>query len=375
MRLGVVVAGLIAIACAGPIAWPAQAKTLLQGIEQSLKGIDRQLCSKLPSAKCKQAKIKTKQMLPRKPKAKIAAPLVVPKKAVPVTRSRPPVPAVVSPILLPEAPPKPSPKPATVPRATPPLPKLRPADLNAGPPAKAGTPAPRLTAPVVAPSPPLPPAPPEPPPTPPVQPAKPSPPVAALPVTPPVPPPAAGQASACLAALAAAGTSFTPVAQPSTSSSCTIDNPVRLNSISTKPAVVKLPDQPTVNCAFALKLSQFVGQRLQPLAVQSGSAAVAFGTGPGFDCRGRNGDSSKRMSEHAIGDAVDIVYLKLANKSQILVKDALNVQSPNFAFLRDLRALACQDFTTVLGPGANAAHAEHFHIDLEARRGDYRICE
>ena len=308
MRLGVV-AGLIAIVCSGAIAKPALAKTLLQGIEQNLNGIERQLCAKMPSAKCKQAK--TKPI--RKPKPKLSAPLVV------------------------------SPKPAVAPRATPPMPKFRPAALNASPPAQADTP--QLKADDVAP--PLP--------------------------TPP--PPAGDRGSACLAALAAAGVSFTPVAQPSTSSACNIDNPVRLNSFSTKAAVVKLPDQPTVSCTYALKLSQFVEQRLQALAVQSGSAVVAFGTGPGFDCRGRNGDSAARMSEHANGDAVDIVYLKLANKSQILVKDALNVQSPNFAFLRDLRALACIDFTTVLGPGANAAHAEHFHIDLEVRKGGYRICE
>ena len=374
MRFGIVFAGLIAFACSGVIAKPAQAKTLLQGIEQNLNGIERQLCSKFPSNKCKQAKskTKTKQMLPAKPKAKLAAPVVEPPAALPVTRSKPPAPLIEAPTALPITPPKP----ALVPRIIPPLPKLRPADLNTGPPAQAETPAPQPKTTVSVP-PPQPTQSAKPPPRVAAIPVIPTvpPPIAAIPSIPTVPPPAGDQGSSCLAALAAAGASFTPVAQPNASTSCAIDNPVRLNSFATKPATVKLPDQPTVSCAYALKLSQFVEQRLQPLAVQSGSAVVAFGTGPGFDCRGRNGDSAKRMSEHAIGDAVDIVYLKLANKSQMLVKDALNVQSPNFAFLRDLRALACQDFTTVLGPGANAAHAEHFHIDLEARRGGYRVCE
>ena len=139
---------------------------------------------------------------------------------------------------------------------------------------------------------------------------------------------------------------------------------------------MKLPDQPTFKCAFALKLSQFVDQQMQPLAQKSmGLAVVAMGTGPGFNCRGRNGDFSAKMSEHAIGDAVDIEYMKLANASRIQVKDALSVESPSFVILRDLRASACLEFTTVLGPGANSAHAEHFHLDLEVRRGGYRICE
>ena len=172
------------------------------------------------------------------------------------------------------------------------------------------------------------------------------------------------------------GTSFAPVPQPETSLACQVDTPVRLNSLLTKAGVVKLPDQPTFNCAFALKLSQFVDQQMQPLVQKSmGSTVVAMGTGPGFNCRGRNGDFSAKMSEHAIGDAVDIEYMKLGNALRIQVKDALSVESPSFAILRDLRALACNEFTTVLGPGANAAHAEHFHIDLEVRRGGYRLCE
>ncbi|WP_026379347.1 extensin-like domain-containing protein [Afifella pfennigii] len=44
-------------------------------------------------------------------------------------------------------------------------------------------------------------------------------------------------------------------------------------------------------------------------------------------------------------------------------------------FQREIREGACRYFTTVLGPGVNAEHASHFHFDLAARRGDYRICQ
>ncbi|MEP6827232.1 MAG: extensin family protein [Aestuariivirga sp.] len=356
MRLRLVCAVLIAVVCSSAIEHSARATTLLQGIEHNLKRIDRQLCSNMHSAKCKP--VKTKSVRVHKSKPVPAAPVIVPLKVAPVA----PVKAVpVAPVA-----------PATVPRLAPPLPKLRPADLNSdktllpdarvighkASPAIPPTPVAKPSSPVVVPVTPLPP------------------PVAVAPVTPPVSPPAADQGSACLAALAATGTSFAPVPQPETSLACQVDTPVHLNSLATKAGVVKLPDQPIFNCAFALKLSQFVDQRMQPLAQQSvGSAIVAMGTGPGFNCRGRNGDSASKMSEHAIGNAVDIENIKLANKTQIQVKDALNVQSPSFAFLRDVRASACTEFTTVLGPGANSAHAEHFHLDLEVRRGGYRLCE
>ena len=350
MRLGSVCAVLIVMVCGSAIEYPAQARSLLHDVEQSLKRIDRQLCSNMHSSKCKSSK--TKSVHERKSKPIPAAPVVVPLKVAPIA----PV------------------APAAVPRLVPPLPKPRPADLNSATklqpdaPAIMHKPSPAVPLPpVTKPSPPVAVVPV----TPPVP-----PPVAVMPVTPPVLPPSTDQASTCLKALAATGTSFAPVPQPETSLACQVDTPVHLNSLATKAGVVKLPDQPVLSCAIALKLSQFVDQRMQPLAQQSmGSAVVAMGTGPGFNCRGRNGDSGGKMSEHAIGGAVDIEYFKLANASRIQVKDALNVQSPGFAFLSDVRASACTEFTTVLGPGANSAHAEHFHIDLEERRGGYRLCE
>ena len=359
MRIRAALAALAVVVCANSIEQPVQAKSLVQGIEQSLNRINRQLCANMPSSKCKKFRATSKHKSKAKPKDSSAAPVTVPPKALPVIPAAPVTHAVV-------------------PRLAPPLPKPRPADLNTDiharahktpaivlpPPAVAKAAPPAVVAPVTPPAPP-----------PPAE-AKPALPAVVAPVIPPVPPAMAEQASACLTALAATSTSFVPVPQPGRSSACQIDTPVRLNSLSTKAGVVKLPDLPTVNCAFALKLSQFVNQRVQTLAQQSsGSAVTAMGTGPGFDCRGRNGDSSAKLSEHGIGNAVDIVYFKFANKSQIFVKDALNVQSPSFGFLRDIRAAACDEFTTVLGPGANKAHAEHFHIDLEVRGGGYRLCE
>ena len=38
------------------------------------------------------------------------------------------------------------------------------------------------------------------------------------------------------------------------------------------------------------------------------------------------------------------------------------------AFLRDVRKAGCGPFTTVLGPGSDSYHSDHFHFDL-AQRG------
>ena len=47
------------------------------------------------------------------------------------------------------------------------------------------------------------------------------------------------------------------------------------------------------------------------------------------------------------------------------------------ALMKTLRTTACGYFTTILGPGSNDAHKEHFHFDigLHGASANYRICE
>ncbi len=45
------------------------------------------------------------------------------------------------------------------------------------------------------------------------------------------------------------------------------------------------------------------------------------------------------------------------------------------AFQRTARASACLYFSTVLGPGSNAAHDDHLHLDVKQRGGGYRLCQ
>jgi hypothetical protein len=46
-------------------------------------------------------------------------------------------------------------------------------------------------------------------------------------------------------------------------------------------------------------------------------------------------------------------------------------------FLRAVHSGGCDIFTTVLGPGYDANHRDHFHLDLarHGRDGEGRICK
>jgi hypothetical protein len=104
-----------------------------------------------------------------------------------------------------------------------------------------------------------------------------------------------------------------------------------------------------------------------------GSGIVALETG-GYSCRGPSRLPSGNPNPHAKGIAIDLSAITLADRRHIAIGHEANSEA---LFARTMRQAACGSFTTVLGPGTDAAHAEHFHFDV-LRHGasdNYRICE
>ncbi len=83
------------------------------------------------------------------------------------------------------------------------------------------------------------------------------------------------------------------------------------------------------------------------------------------------------MSEHAFTNALDISAFQRASGRWVHVSADWQIASAESQFLKSIRLGACEHFTTVLGPGANASHADHIHLDLgkHGRDGTYRVCE
>jgi hypothetical protein len=184
--------------------------------------------------------------------------------------------------------------------------------------------------------------------------------------------------ASCTAALKAKDVDFDVVAQPAAAPACDVQQPVQLKSMYVAGVAMQFPDQPILNCTFALHFVDWLREVGGPAATQSeGFALTQFYTGPGFQCRGRNGDTAAKISEHGHGNAVDVERIKFSDGRMFAVHDALDPASPAFATLKAIRTSACARFTTVLGPGSNAAHREHFHFDsgIHGKSGTYTICE
>jgi hypothetical protein len=184
--------------------------------------------------------------------------------------------------------------------------------------------------------------------------------------------------AACRNELAELGAKFTIPATSVADDRCTVANPVRISAIGSPVGEVGFPDGPILNCIFAKQFTTWVSNVAAPVVkARTGEALTAMTTGPGYECRGRNGDSTAKISEHASGNAIDIVSFRLASKESIPVSHVTSTGYVESQWLMALRISACGYFTTVLGPGSNAAHADHYHFDLglHGKSANYRICE
>jgi hypothetical protein len=197
------------------------------------------------------------------------------------------------------------------------------------------------------------------------------------PAEPPPPAPKGEAASTCLGKLIADGASSeAATAPPASAEGCGIDAPIRLSSIIAGGDAVSLPDRPLIACEFAAVLADYVRLVVAPLGQATLHAKVtAIETGPGYDCRKQDRIGGAKISAHAKGLAVDFMAITLADKRRILVEPQTSADEASY--FRAIRTAACGWFTTVLGPGADAFHANNMHLDIEQHgsSASYRICQ
>lgn len=129
---------------------------------------------------------------------------------------------------------------------------------------------------------------------------------------------------------------------------------------------VQLDNVATLDCPMIAALDEWVEKVVQPVAkARFGQPVAQIDTMGSYSCRGMNGQAGAKISEHAFGNALDIGGFRLADGRKItVVRDWTRGDEQSQAFLRDVHAGACETFTTVLGPGSNAFHYNHIHVDL-----------
>jgi hypothetical protein len=139
---------------------------------------------------------------------------------------------------------------------------------------------------------------------------------------------------------------------------------------------VEVSPPATLACPIVAALDQWIGTAVQPAAMRwFRQPVVEIKQISAYSCRGMNGDPNAHISEHAFGNALDIAEFDLADGHVIKVQYGWHGTPEEQGFLHDVQSAACDQFATVLAPGANVYHYNHIHVDLMRRASGRRICE
>ncbi len=174
----------------------------------------------------------------------------------------------------------------------------------------------------------------------------------------------------CRARLEALGAEFEdhePLHDPS---GCRADHPLTLASFGED---VALEPPAILTCAMAEASARFVRDEALPLTRKHfDSELEAVHQVSAYVCRDRA--EGGKLSEHAFANALDWGAIELADGTMIPVKSYPRSLPRRAGLMRALRQAACGPFKTVLGPGTDADHADHFHFDLAQRRRGGTYC-
>jgi hypothetical protein len=162
-----------------------------------------------------------------------------------------------------------------------------------------------------------------------------------------------------------------PIDGPGT---CGMEKPLKVAAFAN--GGVGLTSAATLSCPVVATTDKWLAEVVQPAAMNGLGAQVVEMRAGSYSCRAmNNGSGTSRTSEHAYGNAVDVFSFRLSDGRNITVKDGWRGAPEEQNFLREVFVGACERFSTVLGPGADMFHYDHFHIDLARHSKGRHICK
>jgi hypothetical protein len=125
------------------------------------------------------------------------------------------------------------------------------------------------------------------------------------------------------------------------------------------------------SCPLAVAYALFEVHSLQPAAQRVfGQPVTQVDHLGSFACRNVYHRKQGRLSQHATANALDISGFRLKDGQRIVLLNDWQGEGDKARFLRQVHDGACDSFSTVLGPDYNAAHRNHFHLDM----GGWQVC-
>jgi Extensin-like protein C-terminus len=145
--------------------------------------------------------------------------------------------------------------------------------------------------------------------------------------------------------------------------SCGLEHPLRVSAALNGFVAVSPPA--IIDCPMTAAVDRWMTHSVRPAAgAYFRSRVVEIRQIASYGCRTRD-NLGVKLSEHAFGNALDVAAFRLADGREIsVVRDWWRAGVAERAFLQAAFAGACTEFYTVLGPGSDSYHSNHFHLDL-----------
>ncbi|CAI9006843.1 extensin family protein [Pseudomonas brassicacearum] len=170
----------------------------------------------------------------------------------------------------------------------------------------------------------------------------------------------------CDQALATSGLRTVRQADSGANTDCPLTNVLRVQG-----GEVALSSSFLASCPLAVAFALFERHGLQPAAAAVyGQKVTRVDHLGSFACRNMYGRENGSRSQHATASALDIAGFRLADGRTVSVLKDWPKDNADARFLRQARDGACDMFSVVLSPDYNAAHRNHFHLDV----GPWWIC-
>jgi hypothetical protein len=155
---------------------------------------------------------------------------------------------------------------------------------------------------------------------------------------------------------------------------CGMDYPFKVSAFSG--GSVGLKSRVTLACPIIPQIDAWLEAYVKPAAMLYFGVPLADIKAGSYSCRPRNNQSGSKTSEHAFGNALDVMAFVLTDGREITVVKGWKGDPAEQDFLREVFVGACQHFTTVLAPGSDRFHYDHLHLDLARHdpRGTRHVC-
>ncbi|MGN8249017.1 extensin-like domain-containing protein [Pseudomonas sp. SMV7] len=170
----------------------------------------------------------------------------------------------------------------------------------------------------------------------------------------------------CRQALATSRLRYRAQADSSPAADCPLHNVWRIEG-----GQARLSSSFLASCPLAVAYALFEQHGLQPVAQRVlGQPVIQVDHLGSFACRNLYHRKQGSLSQHATANALDISGFRLQDGQRIVLARDWQAGGRKADFLREVQQAACDSFSTVLGPDYNAAHRDHFHLDM----GRWQVC-